>query len=124
MTGLTASKETEGTKQAVCLPFSVTPEAASRIFNLLEGEDKPYFRVRVDSGGCSGFQYKFDFDAQKNDDDLTLIQHGVTVLIDDISMGFLTDAKLDYVEELVGSYFKVINPNTTASCGCGTSFSV
>ena len=105
-------------------PFSLTPAAASRISVLLEAEEKPYFRVRVDGGGCSGFQYKFDFDTQKQPEDLELRQYGVSVLVDDLSLGFLGNAQLDYVEELVGSYFKVENPNATASCGCGTSFSI
>lgn len=105
-------------------PFTLTQAAASRISVLLEVEEKPFFRVRVDGGGCSGFQYKFDFDTEKQPDDLELRQHGVAVLVDDLSLGFLGDAQLDYVEELVGSYFKVENPNATASCGCGTSFSI
>ncbi|MGB1546856.1 MAG: HesB/IscA family protein, partial [Candidatus Puniceispirillaceae bacterium] len=79
---------------------------------------------QVDGGGCSGFQYKFDFDSIKNDDDLELNQHGVTVLIDEMSMPFLEQAQLDFKEELIGSYFAVENPNATANCGCGTSFSV
>ena len=106
------------------VPFSLTAAAASRISVLLESEKQPYFRIRVDGGGCSGFQYKFDFDSEKQPDDLELRQHGVVVLVDDMSLGFLGDAQLDYVEELVGSYFKVENPNATASCGCGTSFSI
>ena len=106
------------------VPFSLTAAAAKRIFMLLENEEKPYFRIRVDGGGCSGFQYKFDFDFEKQPEDLELRQHGVTVLVDDMSLGFLGNAQLDYVEELVGSYFKVENPNATASCGCGTSFSI
>ena len=104
--------------------FSVTPAAAARITQLAAQESAPYFRVRVDGGGCSGFQYKFDFDSTENDDDLRFTAHGVTVLVDEMSLGFLEHAELDYVEELIGSYFKVSNPNATASCGCGTSFAV
>ncbi len=105
-------------------PFSLTVAAASRIAILLKSEKKPYFRIRVDGGGCSGFQYKFDFDSEKQPEDLELRQHGVAVLVDDMSLSFLGDSQLDYVEELVGSYFKVENPNATASCGCGSSFSI
>ena len=104
--------------------FTITKAAAERIAALQTSENAPYFRVSVDGGGCSGFQYKFDFDNQTSDDDLTIETHGITVLVDDMSMGFLACAELDYVQELLGSYFKVENPNATASCGCGTSFSV
>ena len=104
--------------------FSLTESAAKRIMHLLKTETGPYFRVQVDGGGCSGFQYKFEFDSEKQDDDLELKQHGVSVLIDEMSMPFLEKAQLDYKEELIGSYFAVENPNATANCGCGTSFSI
>lgn len=104
--------------------FTITPAAAQRIAVLQEAEKANFFRVSVDGGGCSGFQYKFDFDNQSTAEDLTIDAHGITVLVDDMSIGFLEGAQLDYVEELLGSYFKVENPNATASCGCGTSFSV
>ena len=78
--------------------------------------------MAVDGGGCSGFQYKFDFDTDKTDDDLVFSAKGITVLVDDMSISFLEHAELDYVEELVGSYFVVNNPNATANCGCGTFF--
>ena len=104
--------------------FSLTPSAGARIATLLTSEAAPYFRVSVDGGGCSGFQYKFDFDHNRTDDDILFSQHGVEILVDDMSLGFLENAQLDYVEELVGSFFRVVNPNATASCGCGTSFSV
>lgn len=104
--------------------FTITKAAATRIAHLQELENAPFFRVSVDGGGCSGFQYKFDFDSQQATDDLSFEAHGVTVLVDDMSLGFLEGAQLDYVEELIGAYFKVENPNATASCGCGTSFSI
>jgi len=104
--------------------FSITSSAADRIQTLMQAENSAYFRVRVDGGGCSGFQYKFDFDKDKQSDDLEFSAHGITVLVDEVSLPFLENAQLDYVEELIGSYFKVENPNATASCGCGTSFSI
>ena len=104
--------------------LNLTIAAAKRIQMLAELENAPYFRVRVDGGGSSGFQYKFDFDNQKQGDDLEITAHGVTVLVDDMSQEFLQGAELDYVDELLGAYFKVSNPNATASCGCGTSFAV
>ena len=104
--------------------FSLTKSAGSRIATLLQTEKSAYFRVSVDGGGCSGFQYKFEFDDARTDDDVLFHQHGVDILVDNMSLGFLENAQLDYVEELVGSFFRVENPNATASCGCGTSFSV
>ena len=104
--------------------FSITEAAAKRIAELQGAENAPYFRVRVDGGGCSGFQYVFDFDHNKAEEDIDFEAHGIAVLVDDMSLGFLEGAQLDYVEELLGSYFKVENPNATASCGCGTSFSI
>ena len=104
--------------------FSITQSAATRITTLMASEDASYFRVRVDGGGCSGFQYQFDFDDTKQADDMEISAFGVRVLIDEMSLPFLENAQLDYVEELIGSFFKVENPNATASCGCGTSFSI
>ena len=106
------------------LSLNLTEAAAKRIQHLSSVEKASYFRVRVDGGGCSGFQYKFDFDDRKQIGDIEITAHGVTVLVDDMSQEFLQNAELDYVEELLGSFFKVSNPNATASCGCGTSFSV
>ena len=106
------------------LSLNLTEAAAKRIQHLSTVEKAAYFRVRVDGGGCSGFQYKFDFDDRKHIDDNEITAHGVTILVDDMSLEFLQNAELDYVEELLGSFFKVSNPNATASCGCGTSFSV
>lgn len=104
--------------------FSLTESAGRRIASLLENERAAYFRVSVDGGGCSGFQYKFQFDDAQADDDVLFHQYGVDILVDDMSLSFLKNARLDYVQELVGSFFRVENPNATASCGCGTSFSV
>ena len=106
------------------LSLNLTQAAAKRIAHLSSFENASYFRVRVDGGGCSGFQYKFDFDTEKQIDDVEISAHGVTVLVDEMSQEFLQNAELDYVEELLGSFFKISNPNATASCGCGTSFSV
>ena len=83
MTDISTSSSSEN-----IAPFSLTPAAASRISVLLEAEEKPHFRVRVDGGGCSGFQYKFDFDTEKKPEDMELRQHGVSVLVDDLSLGF------------------------------------
>ena len=91
---------------------------------LLDEPDGSFFRVAVLGGGCSGFQYDFSIDANKQPEDYVFTAHGVEIVIDEISLELLDTAELDYKQELMGSYFAVNNPNATASCGCGTSFSV
>lgn len=105
---------------------TVTARAARRVAQLIEAEGRPglKLRVAVNGGGCSGFSYGFDFDEQVNDDDLVIERDGVTVLVDSVSLDLLAGSEVDYVEDLIGSSFKISNPNATASCGCGTSFSI
>jgi iron-sulfur cluster assembly accessory protein len=79
--------------------------------------------VAVEGGGCSGFQYEIKLD-DPADDDLILEKDGIKVLIDPVSLPFLTDAVIDYSQELIGARFVIENPNATSSCGCGTSFSM
>jgi iron-sulfur cluster insertion protein len=105
--------------------FSVSESAARRIAFLASREAKPVMmRVAVLGGGCSGFQYNFSFEEQRNDDDLVIERSGAAVLVDSTSLEFLKGSELDYVEEMVGAAFQVKNPNATSSCGCGNSFSV
>jgi len=106
--------------------MEITDSAAKRIAAILADKSDPdlNFRVRVDGGGCNGFQYIFDFDTSINDDDTAIEKNGINVLIDEVSMELLKGSELDYIEELAGSYFRVNNPNASSSCGCGTSFSV
>ena len=107
--------------------FAVTESAARRIAALRQEEQagsELLMRVAVLGGGCSGFQYKFDFDDTVNDDDHVFERDGVKVVVDDVSLDLLAGAQLDYKDELIGSYFAVENPNATASCGCGTSFAI
>lgn len=107
--------------------FSVTESAARRIAALrkMEGDsDGLVMRVAILGGGCSGFQYTFDFDRAINDDDHVFERDGVQVVVDDVSLDLLAGAQLDYKEELIGSYFAVENPNASSSCGCGTSFAI
>jgi iron-sulfur cluster assembly accessory protein len=80
--------------------------------------------VSVEGGGCSGFQYKFDVERDIADDDLVIDRNGAVVLIDPISLKYMDGAEIDFVDDLIGASFKVANPNATASCGCGTSFSI
>lgn len=105
---------------------TVTARAARRVAELIAAEGRPglKLRVAVNGGGCSGFQYGFDFDETVNDDDLVIERDGVTVLIDSVSLDLLAGSEVDYVEDLVASAFRITNPNATASCGCGTSFSI
>ena len=105
--------------------FSLTGSAAKRIKSMLLDEpDGSFFRVAVLGGGCSGFQYDFSIDGTKQADDCIFVSHGVEVVIDEMSLELIDTAELDYKQDLMGSYFAVNNPNATASCGCGTSFSV
>lgn len=104
---------------------TVTERAAKRIAEIVATEkDNSMLRVSVNGGGCSGFQYKFDLVAQREDDDTVLERNGATVLIDPVSLGFLVGSEIDFVDELIGASFQIRNPNATASCGCGTSFSI
>jgi iron-sulfur cluster assembly accessory protein len=106
-------------------PITLTERAAIRVADILKGEtDGVALRVSVSGGGCSGFQYGFTLDDTRADDDLVLERAGATVLIDSVSVMYLEGSEIDFVDDLIGSSFKIVNPNATASCGCGTSFSV
>ena len=101
----------------------ISQNAAKRIAFLMETEPEgSFFRIAVDGGGCSGFQYQFHFDTVKQADDIALSFHGITAYIDPISLDFVKGSELDYIEELGAAYFAMKNPNATASCGCGNSF--
>lgn len=106
--------------------LSVTRSAANRIAFLIEQEGQPdlMLRVSVSGGGCSGFQYGFSFDDTVNPDDRTFERDGVTVVVDEVSLGLLSGSQIDYVEELIGASFQISNPQATSSCGCGASFSI
>jgi iron-sulfur cluster assembly accessory protein len=107
------------------IPVRLTERAAQRIAAILKEEPEAVMlRLAVTGGGCSGFQYDFCFDDARTDDDLVIEKSGATVLIDSVSLDFLKGAEIDFVDEMIGASFKVNNPNATASCGCGTSFSV
>jgi iron-sulfur cluster insertion protein len=106
------------------LPPKVTDRAFARLAEIAEamGETKP-LRVAVDGGGCSGFQYDIKLD-DPAPDDLVLEKDGQRVLVDSISLPFLSNAVIDFTDELIGARFVVENPNAKSSCGCGTSFSM
>ncbi len=106
------------------LPPRVTDRAFARLAEIasLTGETKP-LRIAVEGGGCSGFQYDIRLD-EAGEDDLVLERNGQRVLVDAVSLPFLANAVIDFTDELIGARFVVQNPNATASCGCGTSFSI
>ena len=107
------------------LPVTVSSRAAKRIATILSGEGQgAMLRLAVTGGGCSGFQYNFALDETRMDDDLFIEEGGAKILIDPVSLDFLAGAEIDFTDDLIGQAFKVNNPNATASCGCGTSFSV
>jgi iron-sulfur cluster insertion protein len=104
---------------------TLSDNAAKRIAFLLSRETgDTKLRVAVNGGGCSGFQYVFDFDSKTGDDDVVIEKDGAKVLIDSASLELLKGSEIDYVTEMVGSSFQIKNPNASSSCGCGNSFSV
>jgi iron-sulfur cluster insertion protein len=107
------------------IQVTLSDSAARRIAFLLAREPTDAkLRVAVNGGGCSGFQYVFDFDSRQGDDDVLIEKDGARVLIDSASLELLQGSEIDYVTEMVGASFQIKNPNATASCGCGNSFSV
>lgn len=106
--------------------FNLTDSAAARINKIRADEGKPLrFRVVVKGGGCSGFQYEYLLDeAAPADNDTVIEKNGAEVVIDDVSIGILKGSVLDFTEDLSQAGFEIKNPNATARCGCGNSFSV
>lgn len=104
---------------------SVSESAAKRIGAILANEGNgAMLRVSVEGGGCSGFQYKFDVERERAEDDLVIVRDNAVVLVDPVSVNYLEGAEIDYVDDLIGASFRVNNPQATASCGCGTSFAL
>jgi iron-sulfur cluster assembly accessory protein len=107
------------------ISVTVSERAARRIGEILKSEPAgTMLRVSVEGGGCSGFQYKFDMARDKEPDDLVIARNGAVVLIDPVSVDHMAGSEIDFVDDLIGASFKVKNPKATASCGCGTSFSL
>lgn len=112
-------------EQTDTTPVGVSARAAKRIAQIVASEpESPILRVSVDGGGCSGFQYGFNLVSSFEPDDVVIERDGATVVIDPISLQFLGGSEIDFVDDLIGAHFTVQNPNATASCGCGTSFSI
>jgi len=106
--------------------ITITTSAATRVRDLLIDEKDPGLKLRifVQGGGCSGMQYGFTFDQEQNEDDFDIEVDGVHFLVDSMSSQYLQGAEIDYTESVMGSEFKIKNPNAQTSCGCGSSFSV
>lgn len=106
------------------MPLVLTQSATRKLADLMQEEDNPnlHLRIFVTGGGCSGFQYGFTFDEQKDEADEMVESDGVRVLVDAVSIRYLRGAEVDYVEDLNGAQFVIRNPNAASSCGCGSSF--
>lgn len=106
-------------------PVILADSAARRLADLSKAEGKALMlRVAVDGGGCSGFQYRLDLVEAAEPDDIRVENDGQTALVDDVSMPFLAGSEIQFVDELLGAQFKIVNPNAVANCGCGVSFSI
>ncbi len=115
--GASAARATEG--------IVLAESAARRLARLSESEGKTLMlRVAVEGGGCSGFQYLLDLVETAEDDDLRIETNGQTALVDPVSVPFLKDSEIAFVDEIAGAQFVIRNPNAATSCGCGVSFSI
>ncbi len=103
----------------------LTDRAARRINEIMATEPPgSMLRISVNGGGCSGFQYAFDVDGSRQQDDMVIERDGAAVLVDEVSLQYMDGSVIDFVDDLIGQSFKIENPHATASCGCGTSFSL
>ncbi len=107
------------------VPINFTDNAVNKVKDLIAEEGTPDLKLRVfvSGGGCSGFQYGFTFEETVNEDDTQVVKDSVTLLIDPMSLQYLTGAEIDYQDNVKGSQFVIKNPNATTTCGCGSSFS-
>ncbi|HVZ12975.1 MAG TPA: iron-sulfur cluster insertion protein ErpA [Bauldia sp.] len=111
--------------EAAVPTVTLSESAARRISRILSKEPAgTALRVSVSGGGCSGFQYGFDLDTTRASDDIVVERDGAVVLIDAVSLPYMGGSEIDFVDSLLGQSFQIHNPNATASCGCGTSFSI
>ncbi len=107
-------------------PIIFTDAAATKVSELIEEEENPELKLRVfiSGGGCSGFQYGFTFDEKIEEGDSQVVNQGVTLVVDPMSVQYLMGAEIDYKEDLQGAQFIIRNPNASTTCGCGSSFTV
>jgi iron-sulfur cluster assembly accessory protein len=105
--------------------ITLTERAARRINEIMAAEPSgSMLRISVNGGGCSGFQYAFDVERRQEEDDFLVERDGAAVLVDQVSLQYMEGSVIDFVDDLIGQSFKIENPHATASCGCGTSFSI
>jgi len=105
--------------------ITLTDRAARRINEIMASEPSgSMLRISVNGGGCSGFQYAFDVERARQEDDLVVERDGAALLVDQVSLQYMDGSVVDFVDDLIGQSFKIENPHATASCGCGTSFSL
>lgn len=114
------------TAPAPSAPMRFTAAAAAKVRELVaeEGNASLSLRAYIQGGGCSGFQYGFEFDEGRNEDDIAIVTEGATLLVDPLSLQYLAGAEVDYSESLAGAQFVIRNPNAKTTCGCGSSFTV
>ena len=112
--------------QSLDRPLNFTAAAAAKVRELIqeEGNAALALRVYIQGGGCSGFQYGFEFDENRAEDDLAVDTDNVTLLVDPLSLQYLMGSEVDYSESLQGAQFVIRNPNAKTTCGCGSSFSM
>lgn len=115
----------EATAEQAETPLVFTDAAAHKVRELLEDEDNPALKLRVfvSGGGCSGFQYGFTFDENMEEGDAVIEKQGVTLVVDPMSVLYLSGAEIDFSDGVEGAQFVIRNPNATTTCGCGNSFS-
>lgn len=107
------------------MPITLTDNAANRILQLIQKyPENIALRISVEGGGCAGFSYKYDLADTINANDIVIENGQAKLIIDEISLPFLEGSNIDFVKDLMGNYFNITNPNSTSSCGCGTSFSI
>ena len=111
---------------ALSRPLEFTAAAAAKLRELIAEEGNPGLKLRayIQGGGCSGFQYGFEFDEAQGEDDLAVETDGVVLLVDPLSLQYLMGAEVDYSESLHGAQFVIRNPNAKTTCGCGSSFTM
>jgi iron-sulfur cluster insertion protein len=116
----------EGSTNPTEAQVTLSASAAKRVAELKVQENTPdaFLRLAVSGGGCSGFQYGFSFDKERQDDDRVFERDGVSLVIDETSLEFVKGGEIDFVEDMMGAAFQVKNPNAASSCGCGSSFSI
>lgn len=112
--------------QSLSRPLQFSPAAAAKVRELIDAEGNADLKLRVfiQGGGCSGFQYGFEFDEQQGEDDAAITTDAATLLVDPLSLQYLMGAEIDYTESLHGAQFVVRNPNAKSTCGCGSSFTM